>query len=75
MPRRNPSRRREDDLAKLVMAVVLAPVVAAKATRPTQPVIVHPVCHPAQTAAVAESVQTAMDEMLRKRRAERSGRS
>jgi hypothetical protein len=47
----------------------------AKATRPTQPVIVQPVCRPAQTAAVAESVQTAMDEMLRKRRAERSGRS
>jgi hypothetical protein len=38
------------------------------------PIIVHPVCRPAQTAAVADSVQTAMDEMIRKRRAARSGR-
>ncbi len=46
----------------------------ATATRPTQPVIVHPVCRPAQTAAVADSLQAAMDELVRKRRAERSGR-
>lgn len=45
------------------------------AFRTTPPVIVHPVCRPAQTAAVADSVQAAMDELVRKRRAERSGRS
>ena len=45
------------------------------AFRTTPPVILHPVCRPAQTAAVADSVQAAMDELVRKRRAERSGRS
>jgi hypothetical protein len=44
------------------------------AFRTTPPVILHPVCRPAQTAAVADSVQAAMDEMIRKRRAERSRR-
>jgi hypothetical protein len=45
------------------------------ALRTTPPVVLHPVCRPAQTAAVADSVQTAMDEMIRKRRAARSTRS
>jgi hypothetical protein len=44
-------------------------------SRTTPPVIVHPVCRPGQTAAVADAVQAAMDELVRKRRADRSGRS
>jgi hypothetical protein len=62
---------------------VHTPQAAAIIPRPTQPpafhtpppVVLHPVCRPAQTAAVANAVQAAMDEMIRKRRAERSGRS
>ncbi|MFA6960085.1 MAG: PLDc N-terminal domain-containing protein [Opitutaceae bacterium] len=62
---------------------VYTPQAAAIIPRPTQPpvarttspVVLHPVCRPAQTAAVADSVQAAMDELVRKRRAERSGRS
>jgi len=45
---------------------------AATTARSASSVIVHPICRPAQTAAVADSVQSAMEEMVRKRRAERS---
>jgi hypothetical protein len=38
-------------------------------------VIVHPIYRPRQTVTVADAVQAAMDELVRKRRAERSGRS
>jgi very-short-patch-repair endonuclease len=73
--------QREYDVAQIRerIAVVLDQIADAKdaqianASRPS-PVVVHPVCRPDQTAAVADSVQTAMEEMLRKRRAERSGR-
>lgn len=72
--------QREYDVAQIRehIAVVLDQIADAKdaqttkTTRSTPPVFVHPVCQPAQTAAVADSVQTAMDEMLQKRRAERS---
>lgn len=63
----------------LTREIVHMPQAAAIMPRPAQPpvfrttppVILHPVCHPAQTASVADSVQNAMDEMVRKRRAER----
>lgn len=44
------------------------------ASRSAQAVFVHPVCRPAQTQAVADSVQAAMDELVRQRRAERAKR-
>lgn len=45
-----------------------------KPARSAPAVVVPPVCRPAQTQGVADSVQSAMDDMLRQRRAERSGR-
>ena len=74
--------QREYDVAAVRerIAVVLDKVAdsrepgTATASRSTPTVFAHPVCRPAQTAAVADSVQTAMDEMVYKRRAERSGR-
>ncbi len=74
--------QREYDVAQIRerIAVVLDQIADAKDAQttnatPSKPsMVVHPVCRPAQTAAVADSVQTAMDEMLQKRRAERSGR-
>ena len=72
--------QREYDIAAVRerIAVVLDKIADARepttanASRSTPPIVVHPVCQPAQTQVVADSVQTAMDEMLRKRRAERS---
>lgn len=59
-----------------------SPQIAASTPRSSQPpvartmppVIVHPICRPAQTAAVANSVQAAMDELVRQRRAARAPR-
>ena len=72
--------QREYDVVQIRerIAVVLDKIANAreaqtsKATRSTPPVFVHPVCRPAQTQGVADSVQAAMEEQVRKRRAERS---
>ena len=63
--------QRDYDVAQIRerIAVVLDQIADAKEAQ-----IANAICRPAQTAAVADSVQAAMDEMIRKRRAERSRR-
>jgi hypothetical protein len=64
---------REQALAAYQSSFPVPPPPVVSRTAP--PVFVHPVCRPAQTQAVADSVQAAMDEMVRKRRAARSSRN
>ncbi len=75
--------QREYDIAQIRerIAVVLDKIAddkearSAVSTSSTPPVLVHPVCLPSQVQMVADSVQTSLDEMVRKRRAERSNRN